>query len=429
MQTINVVTLGCHKNIVDSEYLMRQLEVADFKVIYDSSEKSDIIILNTCSFINDAKEESLDSIFNFVHAKQEGLIKKIFVMGCLSQRYRQQLMDDIPEVDGFYGVGEIEKIVSDLGKSYNVQLGNERLLSTPSHYAFLKISDGCDRHCSFCAIPAIKGTYKSQSIENLVSEANFLAQKGVKEIILVAQDISFYGYDLYKSFKLAELITELSKVSGIEWIRLQYAYPNNFPQNVIDLIASNPKVCHYLDVPVQHISNRMLKIMNRAITKERTIELLKQIRSKVPDISLRTTILVGHPGETEEDFIELLAFINEIKFDRLGVFTYSHEDNTPSFNTMEDDVPDEIKMERADELMAEQQAISHEKNQLKIGKSFRVLIDREEGAYLIGRTQYDSPEIDNEVLIEKLKGNVSIGTFVNVKITGAEEFDLYAKII
>jgi ribosomal protein S12 methylthiotransferase len=426
-KTINIVTLGCSKNLVDSERLMLQLEAAGYKVMFDSNEASDIVVVNTCGFILDAKEESIGMIMDYVAEKQEGNIEKLYVMGCLSARYRDELVMEIPEVDRFFGKFDFDDIINELGIQKRKDLLFDRKLTTPVHFAYLKIAEGCDRTCAFCAIPQFTGKHKSVPIEELIAEAQTLANKGVKELLLISQELTYYGIDLYKSRKLPELINELSKIDGIEWIRLHYAYPAGFPLELLDEIKQNPKVCQYLDIPLQHISTTVLKNMRRNITEEETRALVSEIRKRVPGIALRTTFLVGHPGETEEDFNKLLDFVREAKFDRLGVFPYSHEEDTPGFAKLTDHVPDETKQERANILMDVQQSISEGIAAQKVGKSLKVIIDRQVGGYFIGRTEFDSPEVDGEVLIKN--GNLEIGHFYNVRITSSDIFDLYGVVV
>lgn len=425
---VNVITLGCSKNIVDSEVLLAQLKGNKIPVSHENDKNASIIVVNTCGFIDRAKEESINTILEYAEKKEQGEIDQLFVTGCLSERYREDLEKEIPIVDAWFGTMELPGLLEKLGADYKQELLGERTLTTQSHYAFLKISEGCDRPCSFCAIPLMRGKNQSRSIEFLTQEANFLVSKGVKEIILIAQDLTSYGLDLYGSRQLNNLLISLAGVPGLEWIRLQYAYPSQFPEEILDTIRAYPNICKYLDMPLQHISDNMLKSMRRGITKRRTIELLNTIREKEPGIALRTTLIAGYPGETEADFQELLDFVQEQKFDRLGVFTYSHEENTHAYS-LEDNVPEEIKQERVDELMAVQQDISYDLNQAKIGKTFQVMIDRKEGKFLIGRTEADSPEVDNEVIIQgNFTGN-EIGNFVQVKIVKAEEFDLVGEMI
>jgi len=425
---VNVITLGCSKNLVDSEVLMGELDQLGFDVKHESDEDQDIVIINTCGFIESAKKESIDTILQFAQAKEKGFIEKLYVTGCLSERYKDELKNEIPEVDAFFGTRDLPKILKQLKTDYKKELTGERLLTTPSHYAYLKISEGCDRPCSFCAIPLMRGGHQSVPIEKLVDQAKHLADKGVKELLLIAQDLTYYGLDLYKKRRLADLLNELCKVDGIEWIRLHYLFPSGFPEDVLYVIKEQPKICNYIDIPVQHINDEVLKNMRRGITKEKTTELIFKMRNIIPDIAIRTSIMVGFPGETEEQFNELLQWLNEIKFDRLGVFTYSHEENTTAYS-MKDNVPQKIKKQRADAVMLQQQEISFQLNQKKIGKIFKTIIDRKENEYWIGRTEYDSPDIDNEVLIKDTGIKLEIGKFYSVKIEQAEEFDLYGNII
>ena len=422
--------MGCSKNLYDSEVMMAQLKANQYEVEHESKiNDSAIVIINTCGFIDKAKEESINTILDFVDAKKQGLVEKVYVSGCLSERYRDQLEEEIPDVDAFFGSKELPNILRTLNADYKHELIGERLLTTPHHYAYLKIAEGCDRPCSFCAIPLMRGKHRSTPIEDLVSNAKSLANKGVKEIMLIAQDLTFYGLDLYRKRALSDLLKALCKVDGIEWIRLHYAYPSNFPMDVIDVMKSENKICNYLDIPLQHGSTRILKAMRRGTNREKTTKLIHDIREKIPNIAVRTTLITGYPGETEEDFQEMYDWVSEMRFDRLGVFTYSHEENTHAFN-FEDDVPQKIKKQRADAIMDLQSSISHDLNQLKIGKEFRVLIDRVEGDYFIGRTVYDSPEVDNEVLIRKdEKTYCRIGDFVNVKVESADHFDLFAQLL
>jgi len=425
---VNVITLGCSKNLVDSEYLLKQLSANGFKVVHDSNSNDyDIVVINTCGFINDAKQESIETILQFEELKKQNKIKKLFVFGCLSQRYREELIKEIPSVDKYFGVYDLKELVESIGANYKSELIGERFVTTPKHYAYLKISDGCDRNCSFCAIPLIKGKHLSKAIPELVDEAELLVRNGAKEIILIAQDLSYYGYDIYKKPKLADLIDQLSDIKGLKWLRLHYAYPAKFPMDVLEIMTAKPNICHYLDIPVQHISDKMLKMMKRGNTKNETYDLIDNLRAKIPDIVLRTTILVGHPGETDEDFRELLDFVKYAKFDRLGVFTYSEEENTFSANNYKDDVPFSVKQSRMDEIMEVQRQISNELNYQKIGNIYNAIIDRKEGDYYIGRTEYDSPEVDNEVLIQS-DAKLKIGQFYNVRIIKADDFDLFARI-
>ena len=425
--TVNVITLGCSKNLVDSEVMMKQLDAANFKVSHDSSEPHDIVIINTCGFINDAKQESIDTILNVVAAKKAGTVKKVIVTGCLSARYYEELKKEIPEVDAYFGVNDLKKILLSLDADYKKELLGERHLTTPQHYAYLKIAEGCDRKCSFCAIPLIRGKHISKPIKEIINEASLLAEQGVKELVLIAQDLTYYGLDIYKKRKLASLLEKLSDIKNIEWIRLQYAYPAAFPMDVLKVIREHDNICNYLDIPFQHISDKLLKSMNRTIDKKGTLKLIERIKKEVPGIALRTSLIVGYPGETEKDFNELMNFVSDVKFDRLGVFTYSHEESTKAFK-LKDNVSAKIKQQRVDALMQLQQDISFEKNKALIGKTLKVSIDRKENDYLVGRTEYDSPEVDNEVLIKtKAKINL-IGQFCNVKITSAEAFDLFGEV-
>lgn len=425
---INIITLGCSKNLVDSEVLLSQLKGNEIEATHES-EKNDanIIVVNTCGFIDNAKQESIDTILSFVSEKEAGKIDKLFVTGCLSHRYKDELEAEIPQVDAFFGTLELPGLLNALGADYKHELIGERLTTTPQHYTYLKISEGCNRPCSFCAIPLMRGKHVSKSIEQIILEAQNLVKNGTKEIMLIAQDSTYYGLDLYGERKLKDLLEALTKVEGLEWIRLHYAYPSQFPEDILPLMAEDNNICKYLDIPVQHISDNVLKIMRRGITRRRTYELLNTIKEKVPGITLRTTILVGHPGETLQDFEELKQFVQDFEFDRLGVFTYSHEENTHA-HTLIDDVPAEEKQRRAEELMALQEDISLRKNQAKIGQTFKVLFDRKEGAYFVGRTEADSPEVDNEVLVKAAENFVRLGDFANVEITEAESFDLFGKI-
>ncbi len=428
IKSIDVITLGCSKNLVDSEFLMRQFKASGLKVAHDPENPvGDVAIINTCGFIGDAKEESIDMILQFAEAKKQGKIKKLIVMGCLSERYLDQLGSEIPEVDKFYGKFDWQKIVEDLGAKYRYDLLHDRSLTTPAHYAYLKISEGCNRMCSYCAIPIMTGKHKSKSFETLIDETKRLVDSGVKEIQVIAQDLSYYGLDLYKELKLPQLIDQLAQVQGVEWLRLHYAYPANFPFDILKVMNDHPNVCNYLDLALQHISNPMLTKMRRNITKAETYGLINRIRKEVPNIHLRTTLITGHPGETEADFLEQLDFVREMRFERLGVFPYSHEDDTYAFINYKDDVPDEIKQERADIIMEEQNIISAQLNNDKIGKEFKVIIDRVEDDFFVGRTEYDSPEVDQEVLVVTNGEALKIGNFYNVKITGAEDYDLIAK--
>ena len=422
--TINVVTLGCSKNVYDSEVLMGQLKAGGKNVVHE--QEGNIVVINTCGFINNAKEESINTILEYVQQKEAGLIDKVFVMGCLSERYKPDLEKEIPDVDQYFGTSELPALLKVLGADYKHELIGERLTTTPKNYAYLKISEGCDRPCSFCAIPLMRGAHISTPIEALVTEAEKLAAKGVKELILIAQDITYYGLDLYKKRALADLLRALVKVEGIEWIRIHYAFPTGFPMDVIEVMKEEPKICNYLDIPLQHISDPILASMKRGTTQEKTTKLLKKFREAMPEMAIRTTLIVGYPGETQTDFEALKSFVKEMRFDRLGCFTYSHEENTTAYE-LEDDVPEEVKLARANEIMEIQSQISWELNQEKIGKTFRCLIDRKEGNYFVGRTEYDSPDVDNEVLIDAKKHYVKIGDFVEVKIIDATDYDLYGE--
>ena len=424
--TINVVTLGCSKNVYDSEVLMGQLKAGGKNVVHE--QEGNIVVINTCGFINNAKEESINTILDYVQQKEAGLIDKVFVMGCLSERYKPDLEKEIPDVDQYFGTSELPALLKVLGADYKHELIGERLTTTPKNYAYLKISEGCDRPCSFCAIPLMRGAHISTPIEALVTEAEKLAAKGVKELILIAQDITYYGLDLYKKRALADLLRALVKVEGIEWIRIHYAFPTGFPMDVIEVMKEEPKICNYLDIPLQHISDPILASMKRGTTQEKTTKLLKKFREAMPEMAIRTTLIVGYPGETQADFEALKSFVKEMRFDRLGCFTYSHEENTTAYE-LEDDVPEEVKLARANEIMEIQSQISWELNQQKIGKTFRCLIDRKEGNYFVGRTEYDSPDVDNEVLIDAKKHYVKTGDFVEVKIIDATDYDLYGEPI
>jgi ribosomal protein S12 methylthiotransferase len=426
---INIITLGCSKNLVDSELLLSQLKGNNMDAHHErAKDDANIIVVNTCGFIETAKQESIDTILQYVEEKEKGNIDKLYVTGCLSHRYKDDLAAEIPQVDSWFGTLELPGLLKTLGANYKHELIGERLITTPPHYAYFKISEGCNRPCSFCAIPLMRGNHVSKSIEDLVKEAKGLARSGVKELLLIAQDSTYYGLDLYGERKLADLLNHLADVEGIDWIRLHYAYPSQFPMDALEVMAKRDNICNYLDIPLQHISDNMLKTMRRGITKRRTMELINTIRQKVPGISLRTTMLLGHPGETDADFKDLMKFVEDYEFDRLGVFTYSHEDNTHAYS-LADDVPTDVKEERADELMNLQQEISLKRNEEKIGKTFKVLFDRVDGNYFIGRTEADSPEVDNEVLVLKKDNFARIGDFANVKITSAEDFDLYGTII
>jgi ribosomal protein S12 methylthiotransferase len=423
---INVITLGCSKNVYDSEVLMGQLKANHKEVVHE--EEGNIVVINTCGFIANAKEESINTILEYVQKKEEGTVDKVFVTGCLSERYKPDLQKEIPSVDQYFGTTELPGLLKALEADYKHELIGERLTTTPKNYAYLKIAEGCDRPCSFCAIPIMRGKHKSTPIENLVIEAEKLAGNGVKELILIAQDLTYYGLDIYKKRNLAELLKELIKVEGIEWIRLHYAFPTGFPLDVLEVMRNEPKVCNYIDIPLQHISDSVLKSMKRGFGKEKINRLLKDFRERVPGMAIRTTLIVGYPGETEENFQELKQWVTDMRFDRLGCFTYSHEENTTAY-LLEDDVPEDVKMQRANDIMEIQSQISWELNQEKIGKEFKVVIDRKEGSYFVGRTQFDSPDVDNEVLINAEKDYIRTGDFSTVKITAAEDFDLYAEVI
>jgi ribosomal protein S12 methylthiotransferase len=428
-KSINIITMGCSKNLVDSEHLMGQLKANDLHVVHESDTgQNDVVIINTCGFIADAKEESIDMILDAIEAKKAGEIEKVYVMGCLSERYKKELPEEIDGVDGFYGAADLPKIVEDLGADYKSELVGERLLTTPSHYAYLKISEGCDRKCSFCAIPLIRGKHKSVPKEELLIEAQKLADKGVKELILIAQDLIWYGIDIYKKQDLAELVKELAKIEGIEWIRLHYTFPTNFPEDVLDLIRDEPKVTNYIDIPLQHISDRLLRSMKRGHTGKGTRALVKSMREKIPGVAIRTTFIVGYPSETEEEFNELLEYVKEERFERLGVFTYSPEEDTSAYK-LEDDIPEDVKQARKELLMELQQSISEEINQNRIGDTYKVIIDRQEDIYYVGRTEYDSPDVDNEVLISGEQSELQIGSFYNILITKADSFDIYGKVM
>ncbi len=426
---VNVVTMGCSKNLVDSEVLLNQLEKGKFEVVHDSSETGfDAVFVNTCGFIHDAKQESIDMILDYAEAKKRGEINKLFVMGCLSERYQKDLETEIPEVDRYFGKFDLKAMVDELKVTYHPEYIYERKITTPTHFAYLKISEGCNRSCSFCAIPQMTGRHKSKTIENLVKEARYLAKKGVKEILLIAQDLSYYGIDIYGKNRLAELMERISEIDGIEWIRLHYLYPTKFPYEILPVMRENPKVCRYLDMPLQHIANPVLKNMMRHVTREETEALIQKIKEEVPGVILRTTMLVGFPGETEEDVEELKQFIRDTRFEKLGVFPYSEEEGTYAAKTFDDNVPDEIKQVRADEIMEVQQQVSAELNRQKIGQTFKVIIDSKEGEFYIGRTEFDSPEVDGEVLISS-ETELQKGKFVQVEITGAEDYDLYGNLI
>ena len=422
---INVVTLGCSKNVYDSEVLMGQLKASGKDVTHEAlNDEANIVVINTCGFINNAKEESVNTILEYVDKKEQGLVDKIFVTGCLSERYKPDLESEIPDVDQYFGTTDLPLLLKALGADYKHELLGERLTTTPKNYAYLKISEGCDRPCSFCAIPLMRGKHVSQPIEKLVKEAEGLARDGVKELILIAQDLTYYGLDLYKKRNLAELLEQLVKVDGIEWIRLHYAFPTGFPMDVLELMKREPKICNYLDIPLQHIADNVLKSMRRGTTYAKTTQLLKDFRAAVPEMTIRTTLIVGYPGETEEDFEILKNWVREMRFERLGCFTYSHEENTHAY-LLEDDVPQDVKQNRANEIMDIQAQISWELNQEKIGQTFRCIIDRKEGNHFVARTEFDSPDVDNEVLIDATQHYVKVGEFTDIEIYDATEFDLY----
>jgi ribosomal protein S12 methylthiotransferase len=427
---VDVITLGCSKNTVDSEVLMGQLRANGYDVTHESTKNdASIVIVNTCGFIDNAKQESVDTILRYADAKEDGLIDKLYVTGCLSQRYKDQLEEEIPQVDAYFGTLELPQLLKTLGADYKHELVGERFLTTPQHFAYLKIAEGCNRPCSFCAIPLMRGKHIDRTMEDLVTEAQKLARMGTKELILIAQDLTYYGLEKYEERKLAELVRRLSDVAGIDWIRMQYAYPSQFPLEVLDVMAERENVCNYLDMPLQHVSDNMLKSMRRGISRRRTIELIDTIRQRVPDIALRTTLIAGHPGETEQDFVDLYRFVEETRFERLGIFTYSHEENTHS-HTLIDDVPADVKQERADAIMELQQGISLELNETKIGRTYKVLFDRKESGHFVGRTEYDSPEVDNEVLVAATPNtHVRLGDFAQVRITSAVDFDLYGELV
>lgn len=424
---INIVTLGCSKNLVDSEVLMRQLS-SDYEVVHNSNDKADIIVINTCGFISDAKEESVDTILRAVQSKINGDTEKILVTGCLSERYKEDLFCEIKEVDGFFGVNELSNVLKALEINYKKELIGERVPTTPKHYAYVKISEGCNRSCSFCAIPLIRGKHVSKAKNEIIKEVKFLAKQGVKEVILIAQDLTWYGIDIYKKRDLPDLLNKISEVEGIEWIRLHYTYPANFPTGLLKVIRNNSKVCLYLDIPLQHISSRILRSMKRGLGGHKTIDLINKIKKTLPNVALRTTLIVGYPGETEEEFEQLLDFVKQIRFDRLGVFIYSPEEDTSAF-ALKDNIPDNIKEDRRDRLMMLQQEISYELNKQKIDSVMKVIIDKKEGDSYIGRTEFDSPDVDNEVIIKNAKSDIKIGEFYNVKITGSDFFDLYGEVI
>ena len=427
---VNVVTLGCSKNIYDSEILMGQLKGNSFDVVHEAEKvnSNDIIVINTCGFIDNAKQESIDTILQYSELKEQGKVGKVIVTGCLSERYKPELEAEITNVDSWFGTNDLQNLLSSVGANYKHELIGERLLTTPKHFAYFKIAEGCNRPCSFCAIPLMRGKHLSQPIDQLVKDAQALAKNGTKELILIAQDLTYYGLDLYGKRNLDDLLRRLSDVNGIEWIRLQYAYPSGFPMEILDVMNERDNICKYMDMPLQHISDNMLKSMRRGITKQKTIDVVNEIRDKVPGIAMRTTLITGYPGETEQDFEEMQQWVEETKFDRLGCFTYSHEEKTHAFSLV-DDVSDEVKQQRADAIMEIQQGISFDKNQEKIGNTYKVLVDKKDGGYFVGRTEYDSPEVDNEVLINAAVDYATIGSFVNVQIDTAEDFDLYGHIV
>jgi ribosomal protein S12 methylthiotransferase len=429
-QRVNVVTLGCSKNIYDSEILMGQLRGNAFNVVHEAEvvASDDIIVINTCGFIDNAKQESIDTILQYSELKEQGKVGKVIVTGCLSERYKPELEAEITNIDAYFGTNDLQNLLQSVGADYKHELIGERMLTTPSHFAYFKIAEGCNRPCSFCAIPLMRGKHLSQPMDQLVKNAQSLAKNGTKELILIAQDLTYYGLDLYGKRNLDELLRRISDVDGIEWIRLQYAYPSGFPMEILDAMNERANICKYLDMPLQHISDNMLKSMRRGITKQKTIDLVNQIRDKVPGIAMRTTLITGYPGETEQDFAEMAAWVEETRFDRLGCFTYSHEEKTHA-HSLVDDVPEGVKQDRADAIMEIQQGISFEKNQEKIGHTYKVLIDKKDGGYFVGRTEFDSPEVDNEVLIDAAKHYATAGSFVNVKIDSAEDFDLYGQIV
>ncbi len=427
---VNVVTLGCSKNIYDSEVLMGQLKGQAFDVVHEAENvgQNDIIVINTCGFIDNAKQESIDTILQYSELKEQGKVGKVIVTGCLSERYKPELEAEISNVDGYFGTNDLQNVLQSIGANYKYELLGERLLTTPSHFAYFKIAEGCNRPCSFCAIPLMRGKHASTPMEQLVAQAKNLAKQGTRELILIAQDLTYYGLDLYGKRNLDELLRRLSDVEGIEWIRLQYAYPSGFPMEILDAMNERSNICKYLDMPLQHISDNMLKSMRRGITKQKTIDLVNSIRDKVPGIALRTTLITGYPGETVQDFEEMYNWVEDTRFDRLGCFTYSHEEKTHA-HTLVDDVPEETKQDRVDAIMELQQGISYEKNQEKVGHTYKVLIDKIDNGYLTGRTEFDSPEVDNEVLIDATQQYATVGSFVNVKIDSAEDFDLYGQIV
>jgi len=426
---INIITMGCSKNLVDSEHLMRQLDAAGFECVHDARlDEAPVVVVNTCGFIHDARQESVDMILQCVNAKNKGLIEHLFVMGCLSELYKKELEREVPEVDRYFGARNMEEIVRRLAGDYRFELRNERVISTPAHYAYLKIAEGCDRTCAFCSIPYIRGQHVSKPLEDIISEATYLTGKGVRELLVISQDVSYYGLDLYRKQMLPELMSRLCEIEGIEWVRLHYAYPNRFPMEIVDMMQRERKICRYLDIPVQHISDRILKKMRRNITGSETMALIEKIRGKVPGIALRTTLITGFPGETEKDFTQLADFVEHTRFDRLGVFTYSHEENSYAARHYRDNIPQKVKQERANHIMEIQRRISEELNRQKTGKTFTVIIDRIVGEHYIGRTECDSPEVDMEVLIPRSNAILETGNFYEIEIYGTTEFDLYGKV-
>jgi ribosomal protein S12 methylthiotransferase len=427
-ESVNIITMGCSKNLVDSENMLTQLRGNDIAAEHESKNESDVVIINTCGFIDNAKEESVNTILDYVGLKEEGKVKKVYVTGCLSERYREDLQKEIPSVDAFFGTLELPLLLKKFNADYKHELVGERITTTANHYAYMKIAEGCDRPCSFCAIPLMRGKHVSRPIDELVLEAKNLVRNGTKEIMLIAQDLTFYGLDIYKKRELSTLLRRLSDVEGLEWIRLHYAYPAGFPMDVIDVMAERDNICNYLDIPLQHGSSEVLKSMRRGIDRDKTEQLIRDVRAKIPNISIRTTLIAGYPGETEAHYEEMVQFVQDMKFDRLGVFTYSHEENTHA-HTLEDDVPEEVKQERANEIMEIQQGIAFENNQKLIGQELKVLFDRKEGGNFIGRTEFDSPEVDNEVLVAAEEVYIPLGSFQMVKITDCSEFDLYGELV
>lgn len=428
--SIGFVSLGCSKNLVDSEQLVRQIEANQIKVIFDPETISgyDTAIINTCGFIGEAKQESINIILQFIEAKRKGLISRVFVLGCLSERYKQQLELEIPEVDGYFGINELKQIIQEIGCNYKNELIGERSITTPSHYEYLKIAEGCIRKCSFCAIPLIRGKHVSKPIEDILNESKLLIKSGVKEINLISQDTTYYGLDLYHERRLPELLEKLASLYGLKWLRIHYTYPDGFPMRVLDVMNRHENICKYLDIPLQHINNRILRSMRRNISTNKTKKLIATIRNKVPGIAIRTTLMVGYPGETDKEFQELLDFVNEFKFDRLGVFTYSHEEDTEAYSLI-DNIPDKVKKQRASDIMSLQESISYQLNTLKIGKTIKAIVDKVWEDHFTARSEMDSPEVDNEIIIKKTSGNLMTGQFYEVKIIGAENFDLYAELV